>query len=277
MFSNLFGQNLVLNPSFESYSNFQNYPIYYNEEFFILNWTNIYNNVYSTPDFIHRDDSLINKIYAKKGCVIDYAHGDAVVGIGLISAETGQMEHISGIISESLVKGNLYRVSIKIRFCSSMSAIKSEDIQIAFSSDSAIFKLKNSTNPKLQTRWTETSETYSNLFSNKNIVADVILKIPEKSVAETWTEISAVFKATGNEKFITIGLFTFKNISVESVNKYFNEYLKASESKKMKKMKKIHRSFPILNYNPECSQFSETHPISYYLVDDIRLEEIMGK
>ncbi len=188
----LCSQNLVVNGNFSEYLRCpQTYNHYRsNIRTLLPGWFTINK---STPDFFHR--CAENK---KVGVPENFAGrmesftGNGYIGLILrADRETyryspSYSEHITGTLTEPLLKGNTYRFSLAYALAGN-SGIMTNGIGVYFSLEKPVFS--------------DSDDEYS--FEPQLILhPDSLL-----NQSNQWTELSAVFTAGGGEKYLTIGNF----------------------------------------------------------------------
>lgn len=215
-------QNLILNSSFEEYSDC---PTLNNQLFYLKNWTNP---TKSSPDYFNscNGDTLNNKTIV--GVPYNFngykkAHrGNAYVGIVACSLDPKYREYIQTNITSKLIEGQQYQLSFWISISDS-SNYESNGICFCFSND---FRLG-----------TGDVNDGGIILSCQNKA--VWIKLNNCKGTKDWVQITSTFIATGDEKYLTVGLF--------KENK---------KQLKMKKVRKVRKTYK---------------PYAYYYIDDIEL------
>lgn len=226
---NMNGQNLILNSSFEYNTNC---PTQVDQFSLVKNWSNPSK---SSPDYFYNcnGDTLDNKItvsvpfnffgYKK-------AHsGRAYAGIALYSSDYFFREYIQTKLNSKLIADQLYKYSLWLSIADS-SNYWVNGICFCFSDDN-----------KLNTGNVDDG---GEMLSCKN---DGIWMQWNKSTInnKSWFKVEGVYKAIGNEEYLTIGIFKENN--------------KKIKTKTIKKIKSYYRSY------------------AYYYVDDMELVPISTK
>ncbi|MGE0076953.1 MAG: hypothetical protein AB7S48_03745 [Bacteroidales bacterium] len=182
----LFGQNLVQNGDFETY---EVCPITYcSKKYFLPNW---YSPTMGTPDYFNEcsnglagiPNNFAGKLHSENGR--GYI-GFIVVGLSHMVGLTSNYsrEYVSSKLTKPLVKDTLYCISFLISH-STYSKITVNRISVYFSKHKVNKPVKKNElgfNPQI------------------NFELSVVPK-------DDWVLLSTIYRATGNEEFLTIGNF----------------------------------------------------------------------
>lgn len=253
----VFGQNLIFNPSFEEYVS-PSHDIFYAKDWFIPNDCTVDYFTERCPEepqnysFVHVCSSTRNK---KTGYNKPYS-GEAYIGLFLLGWYGG-MEHYTGRLKEPLIEGNLYKISFYIKYGGDVFWLISERIEVLFTKDKPSFG----------------SRDYRNLFEEEDsYVADIRINIDKANEMRSWIKCSAIYRASGGELFMTLGLF--KQEKNRKLIHLINKYNKIeSQYKKQKKFVAKYDVNPLMP-NPTSKQNRKDRAfdvIAYYLIDDVEV------
>lgn len=228
----LFSQNLVKNPLFEIYNFLPEAGMDYNEEFSdsfaCVNWCKI---KYTTPDYFHvnsPDESYsipINK----------FGYHPSISGnsyVGFIPFDlTGAIEPILGELTTALVKGKMYEISFYYRFAIDDSYFRLSRIDCYLSAEKDWFR-KNY----------DAITDYEDIMI-PNIKANVIF---DDSIINDgkWHKHKGFYVASGNEKYLAIGVFYINKKIIKLVQQYLGNNIEFGdkdyyEDKLLKKYRKV--------------------------------------
>lgn len=254
----IYGQNLILNSSFEEYE----YPaqdIFYAKDWFVPNnctvdyYTEEYPKNPTFVSFTHMSSSTRNK---KIGYNKPYS-GNAYIGLVLLGWQGG-MEHYTGILKRSLLKDSLYKITFYIKYGGDVFWLYSKNIEILFSMNKPSFG----------------SRDYKDLFSKENsYVANIKIDIQHANNERNWVKCVVNYKALGGEQFMTLGLFhQEKN---KKFIQLFDKYKENIESDYLKQKKFVakHEVFPLVpnKTSKQSKKDRLDNVIAYYLIDDVKV------
>ncbi|MCZ2100032.1 MAG: hypothetical protein LC107_00670 [Chitinophagales bacterium] len=194
-------QNLLLNGDFENViSKVGNFHISM-DSFYAREWIIPTD---CTPD-IYRDTSACDDQHIKNydpiwNC-IDVQSGKYCAGLGLVSFY-GSVEHITGRLSKKLEINKYYKITFYLRFLGGDTTYVSKGFGYKFSQDSIPFKSSKKEINKL-------APYYHTLFKENKVYADY--QIENEFTSTNWFKVESIYRAKGGEKFITFGLFSYKN------------------------------------------------------------------
>ena len=258
---------MVLNPGFEEY-----YPNFFESDREIgsfkidtLPAKHWYDLNFGTPDYIHKSDVLSNyydfkvlrHIYPELHATpIEGEASIAFVGLSL----TGAVEQITGVLKSPLLSDSLYVVGFKIKLIN-ISYICLNSIGILFSIQLPLdlgfgsYGLCD----------------YEDICSLQ-IRASIEFDISSTCESDEWLEVNTIYKAKGDEKYLTLGYFYQENHDLLSVLKKFE----ISSSKNKRYIKRIRDKYinnPLFmtnsNYHTIEYPFSE---FAYIMIDDVKVE-----
>lgn len=217
---NLIGkaQNLLLNGGFESTISKVGDQQLRVDSFYARDWflptdctVDIYRNKsICTNEYIRSYEPILNF------CINTYS-GNYNIGLTLIDAY-GSMEHISGILSKSLIKDKLYKVNFYLKYKANKYSWASKGFGYKFSTDSVVFK---SNILELEFKGSGLAPYYYNLFSAYKVYSD--FELDYLFYDTTWTKIETIFKAKGGERYLTFGKFAIPEDS--KIIKQFNSLI----------------------------------------------------
>ena len=249
---NSYSQNLVENPSFEDF--YSEVTQSTKDSFICKNWL-IPNK--SSPDYFNRINTedrfgVPINIFGSHSAF----SGKAYLGLCLFKWD-GYLEQITGTLKETLKKDSIYKISLTVRFSGKISYLCSNKIGIKFHSEKSIYFIN-------EKPW------YDKMYRSE-ITADLEFNI--SSTCDTiWEVYNGFYKAFGDEKYFSIGLFYQSDLDVLSLIK---EYRKAwPKGEKFEK-----RFYKRYNKNPLVSVNKDYEPnenlkakMAYYFIDDISVE-----
>ncbi|MFA6951260.1 MAG: hypothetical protein WCQ70_11310 [Lentimicrobiaceae bacterium] len=251
-----FAQNLVINPSFED-------SIVVNtiRPFSSKGWLD--DVAYSSVDLFSAAN-FEDSGYAVPNTYLGFHHaydGDSFIGL-LLFSWSGNLEHITGSLSSPMLKDSLYQISFHIKYPGDSCMIYSKFIEVLFSG----------TKPK--SKFGE--PFFERCFSEKCPVADLKINIEETVTNKDWVKCQAVYKAKGNEKYFTLGIF-YQNKDFFKLSKKYNSTL--LDYKKQSKFLRNTELFPVfINKNQHVDLTNKSYAYrfniatAYYFIDDVFIE-----
>jgi len=242
-------ENLVINPSFEDYtelpSGFSN-----NGKSFATYW---YIPSMSSPDYFNNncDSSYLSD--AARIFNYDKPHtGSSCIGLYPL-LWNGYMEHITGELSKPLERNEVYRVVFWIKYSGNVCQFSADCFGVYFSIE------------KFQMY--PMDPFYDYFFNNKlkaNIETTAGNFITNDS---TWVEVNFLYKASGGEKYLTLGKFYNDKIKLKTINNYRQANIQFTNKKEKFIRKKEHQKILLLNNNFIDRDSIATN--AYYFIDDI--------
>ncbi|MBK7958957.1 MAG: hypothetical protein IPK03_13190 [Bacteroidetes bacterium] len=235
--------------------------------------------------------------------------GDNCIGIYPMGFG-GYIENISGKLNEPLKKDSIYIVSLKILNAGTHNVYSSlipRNFGYKFSCDSQVFKIpdREETNtyvirtnkskgnhiynipkttrtikvdPKEKNEG-QASCFYQYLFEDNDVYADGIFDL--SLIDSTWHSVESVYKARGDEKYLTLSVYKFSNHKeiMELLNKL---HFKVRGDKAQTKYFKKHLNKLNLLCFPKNGVFSEENinlvgkyrTFTYLLIDNVSVEQI---
>lgn len=250
-------QNLVINPSFEdSLGNLT-------KSFASKGWLDDIK--YSSVDIYSTIYPEITG-YAVPNNYLGYhptLDSSSYIGFALFSWG-GDLERITGSLSSTMQKDSSYRISFFIKYPKDSFMVYSKFIEVYFSSK------------KPRSKYGE--PFFEECFNEKCPLADLKINIEEAVTTVQWVKCQAIYKAKGNEKYFTLGLF-YQNRDFFKLSKRYNKSL--LDSKKQLKFLKKTELFPIyINKNHHVDLinksygFREDRSCAYYFIDAVSMELI---
>jgi hypothetical protein len=247
----LFGQrNLILNPSFEISSSL---PIdiisegkSYAQDWFVPN--------FGTPDYYNSkcDTTYKNQIIEILGYFPKSHSGYACMGFISLSLNGG-MEHITGTLAEPLEENCEYEVSMYVMLGGKNFRLFEGSIIAYFHNE------KNSRNITL----------FPEFISLNNLQKQKYLALSKISSSDSnWTQISGVYHAAGNERYITIGFFLDKSLK-NDLKKYNEDQYNKGTNYNVDKL--IKKNKDILSFNSSYAGNKNDFFVSYFLIDDVQV------
>lgn len=244
-----FGQNLVINGSFEDCENPQHSPYYKRNNFFASGWYVPYE---ETPDHFsianesvefNTNTSILGKIIVPDGTSC----------AGLIAFSwNGYTEHLIGTLSSKMEKGRKYRISFLVKYNILNSKIGVPSLGLIFSGSPDIY-------------FNGSSERQVVEFKNDSL--NLILG------DSVWLKIEQEYIANGNEFFFKLGYFITTNNY--HITKTINEYILYNNNDKelIKIIDKNKNWFPVNKYFDINSTFyiNQKTYLSYYFIDDVKI------
>jgi len=201
--TNVFAQNLVLNPSFEDNDNCPSAPFGIT---FCTYWSTP---TLGTPDYFNicATDGSVSIPQNNQGYQLAHS-GNAYMGIFAYDALESR-EYIQGEIMDSLTKKKVYYV----RFYVNLSTLGTRNANYLFYSaisDFGVYFSKSKMDS--QSVWSIIHVIPQVINPSSNIITDTV----------QWTLVDGVFEANGGEKYLTIGDFNDNNhshvYSLEGIN-----------------------------------------------------------
>jgi len=242
--------NLVINPSFEEHTDL---PTHFSNggKSFCSRW---YVPSYGSPDYFHTDCSPLYLSMALKTMNFRNSHsGLACIGIIPLSWD-GYMEHITGELLNPLQKGRVYRVSFWIKYAGDVRQFSTDCIGVLFTNERFLMY--------------PFDPFYESIY-NKKINADIESKEGLFYTNDsTWLEVNFLYKATGGEKYITIGKFYKEKIKLEEIKHYRKADVQLTGKKDKFIRKKKHQNVLLLNENYAEGKYG-TITQAYYFIDDV--------
>lgn len=251
--------NLVLNPSFEEYTNL---PEHFSNNgiSFCKGW---YTPSFGSPDYFHKDCDTKYISIAKS--VLNYkgSHsGDACMGIYPFMWN-GYMEHITGELGTPLEGQKVYRVSFWIKYAGNVCGFSTDCIGVLF------------TNTR---DFLDSMDPFYESLCLKKLNADLITKDDLfYSNDSTWIEVSFLYKAKGGEKFLTIGKFYEKKIKLKAINHYRKADVQLTNKREKFFRNKKQQRILLINNNYLFIGDKKSIPNgAYYYIDDVNVSLIEG-
>jgi hypothetical protein len=242
-----YGQNLIINPSFEDYLK-DKYGNMYAKDWLVPNPSSIdyYSTLSSSNNY-----GIPNNLF---GFHPSY-DGNAYAGFVLYNW-SGEMEHYTAVLKEALKKDSLYQIRFHIRYAGDAVWLYSKSIELLFTKESKLL-------------WWDTR--YQFLFDHgKHLESSVKIDIEKAFITRDWVERTAEYKASGGEKFVTFGLFYQNDDFIKLINKYIKDYLKGFE--KQKEFINTHEEYPIFrNQNFKPTIRKREYVYAYYFLDAVSI------
>jgi len=263
----LFGQNLVMNPSFEKVHSLTKDEWNKGTGYFYAdNW---YQTTSCSFDILRSDkvctDSLLKDFDPSMDFCVPTKSGDYCAGFYPVAC-TGYMEHLSGTLKASMKSGNRYKVSFWIQLYDDESEVPivTNGIGIKFSKDTLSKEIP--LNPL-----GEVACFYNEMFSHKPIFADV--EILDCIIDKAWRKYEFIYVAKGGERFITIGKFASRKN--KKWVKHFEKIKKKQSPKYLGKLFSRNKSLVCKNLlGKKNVDFEKLNFPCYYLLDDVSVELI---
>lgn len=283
-FSFLTGQNLVLNPSFEEYSQLPdeysdiNERYYNSNAFFAKYWRKI---VKTSPDYYHKtSDFVTSGIPINNMGNHPSIEGDAYIGFVPVFYN-GVLEPITGEFTQPLVEGEIYNVRFYYRFAGKSSHSFLNRLEAYISNDYPFSKplyymneFKSNITPEISNNVTFTSE----------IVND-----------GEWHELKGVFKAKGGDKYISLGVFFQGKHFNNLIDEYNSEHIFKADLPTFLRFFRKYAKYSVLQPNPEYVPnlvyiYSKTNQdgtsteystklnqkFSYYFIDNVYVGPVLN-
>jgi OOP family OmpA-OmpF porin len=178
-----YSQNLVPNAGFEEYLNC---PIAFMQSTDACPIKNWYSPTLATPDYFNACGSLITSVPNNAAGVAEAHSGKAYLGLALfVDAAYNYTEYVQAKLLQPLIKDSVYCLSFYYRL-SSYSMLGCNGIGMYLSSQNL-------------------SANNDHAFEFKPQIIDSLM--PSENDAQQWIKLQGVYKAIGNEQYITIGKF----------------------------------------------------------------------
>ncbi len=174
IFSILRSQNLVQNGDFEEYRKQSGYFLFNHLKY----W---YKPTLSSSDYQ-------TSKYKWKFNNAKAFSGDAYIGLYLYMIDNDYCEYATNVLSEKLIKDSLYCLSLYVCLSEDVNA-SPKNLDVHFSSS----RIKKFTKKSMANKYNADIKNIGNKFILNTII---------------WEKRSAVYKAKGGEKYMTIGLFS---------------------------------------------------------------------
>ncbi len=256
--ANSFEQNLVLNNSFEMRDCNQIGVDSLNG----LCLTGWFVPNYSSIDWY--SETITDRIFCVPNTYLGFHpafDGQSYIGLVLFSW-SGGLEHFVGSLAKPLSKDSIYKVSFYIRYAGDMFWIKSKKAEILFTKD----------RPKFNDRF------YESLFNpriNSNtgkLKSDIAFNIEAANNSNKWVQCSAIYKAKGGEKYLTLGFFYQNEQFFKLCNKYIQ--IQYSPKKKSKFLKNQYLDPIYTNTNFKVYKNLTDVVEAYYFIDAVSVTPI---
>jgi hypothetical protein len=195
-------QNLLLNGDFEDVIlNVGNYHLKM-DSFYARNWSIPTD---CTPD-IYRDYNVCDNLHIKSyepqlNFCLHVISGNYCAGLCLIEFH-GYVEHLTGKLKEPLKKDSLYKIRFWLKYIGGNDPRASMGFGFKFSNTQIVFQSAIKGDYGLVSN-------YLDLFQNCKIYPDYVMN--NIFTDTTWTKFEGIFVAKGGEKYVTFGMFGFKN------------------------------------------------------------------
>lgn len=253
--SQLFSQNLIKNAGFEErYSNpaFFQSDTFQSRDWFIPNR--------SSPDYYFADNIRPGFGMPENMFGVHPAHeGIAYIGLCLFKWD-GYLEQITGCLNEPLEKDSLYEFRINIRYSGSSSYLCVNKIGVLFSETKNIYGYNKEP-------W------YDKMFIMR-VQPDIEFNITISCGTTCWNEYRGLYKASGVEKYITIGLFYQSDLDIEAkIKQYRKAWPKGTNYEKRFYRRNSTNHFAIVNCNFVENMNVKTK-MGYYFIDDLHLKKV---
>lgn len=258
-------QNLLLNGDFESILETDGSRDFYLKNFYCTDW---FEPTECSPD-IYRDISVcssdfVTNIENEMDMCISTASGDYAVGFYALGYY-GYMEHLTGKLREPLEAGEIYKVSFYLKYFGD-EPFFSKGIGYKFSKDSILFESDEVFSYKL-------SPYYQDLFKQKKVYAD--FEFNEYLTDTVWAKYTTTYIATGGEKYITFGQFSFRD-DKEVIMQL--EYLRQdANEEKLKNFVASGKSAYLKYFTDLSLDYDNELGGNYYLLDKIEVTKLPEK
>jgi hypothetical protein len=253
-----FGQNLLVNPSFEEYNN----P---SKDIFSARYWLIPNK--SSIDY-YTEEIPVKPLFRDFTCESPYNQfgfhppfdGIAYIGLSLFNW-SGELEHYTGCLIQPLKKDSIYKVNFYVKYAGDSVWIYSKLIELLFTQE---------------IKFLEWNTNYRYLFKHdKQPQASVKVDIEKAYITRDWIKCTAEYKAQGGEKYMTFGLFYQGDNFIELCNEYLKKY---NNFEKQKKFINTHEVYPIFtnhNFNPTLRNKFRVY--AYYFIDNVSVTPLKRK
>ena len=240
-----YGQNLILNPSFEVFAK-DKYGNLYAQDWLVPNTSTIdYYSIISNTKFYSIPNNFLGFHPAYEG--------SAYIGFVLFNW-SGEMEHYTGTLKEPLKKDSDYQISFYIRYAGDSVWIYSKSIELLFTKESKI------------SLW---DTRYQIVYTNGNLLtSNIKIDIEQAYITKDWVKCNAKYKAKGGETIITFGLFYQGDNFIKLINEYSKDYFKSFE--KQVKFINSHEEYPIFtnkHFKPTIQK--RDFVFAYYFLDAV--------
>ena len=256
-------QNLLLNGSFEQINPAKgDIGEFYLNNFYAKNWfapTDGSVDIYRS--FAACDNQHVRSMENGSDICVETDDGDYCIGLCTITQE-GYMEHITGTLGKPLEQGKVYKISFSLRFFGD-KPIFSKGLGYKFSKDSVVF------NSKIK-MWRKLNPFYQDLYDTNKVYGD--FQFDDFITDSTWTRYTKYYTSKGGEKFLTFGEFAFQND--ENMIKQLNRLRKTLLQEERTKYIESGKILFVKQIDSITINRNNNMPINYYLLDDIRVEEI---
>ena len=199
-------QNLLLNGDFENVHKYRNENRRIRNTFYAQSW---FESTNGTVDII-RDLAACDLDHTKSfepdiDFCINTKSGDYCIGFIPLTF-LGYMEHLTGTFDKELKKGSVYKISFFLKKQYSEFPFIPNGIGFSLHKDSLFFdkKLIEDIDMDSGKPWAY----YDNLFKSEKIIAD--FEIDNYVLDTSWVKYKFLFKARGEERFITFGKFAYE-------------------------------------------------------------------
>lgn len=263
--NSLIAQNLIVNGCFEEYDICQQEVIpndsNYNRTmaplpFYSRGW---YFPFFSSADYYNTNCPPTYGLEFIKEQIPEKS-GFGCAGFNLFGPD-GNFEPITGSLNDTLIEGELYEISFRMCFLKTISQWYSRKIELKLSYDLQVYP-----------RPIYSGKNYVKLFKNTTVIADIEVDISKLSDSVYWGEFHCYYRAKGNEKYITFGMFYQNNYDL---TKFSHEFAQYSSERRIKPWLRKNRNSPVLVFQGEIADFLNLSPqqkrIVYYFLDDVRI------
>lgn len=258
----LIGQNLVLNPDFEDVVQHQGDLSIYLDTFYAKNW---FPPTGGSVD-IYRSNILPKgsnfNLDAHKPFKTNVVSGAYCIGLFFLEF-MGQMEHITGTLSQPLASGQKYSVSFYVKMHPTNTPFIPKGMGYKFSQDSIVFE------PVELGDRGKASPFYDHLFAEHKVYADY--EIDEYILDTTWVKYSSAYTAKGGEKYITLGRFAYRDDA--KIIKQFKRLRHAPWKDKMLRFVKSDKSKVCKRFFDKKVEF-DIQGSNYYYIDLVEVVPI---
>lgn len=246
-----FGQNIVLNAGFESYSGTPRFQYSERERLCPNGWINPNIN---SPDYYRYDnaDPEIRWPHTMFGFHTPHS-GSAFMGLVLFAWD-GSIEQIGGTLTEPMCAGCEYEVSFWIRYAGATAFLIARDVGIRFEPNRDF--IDKARLPLLEN--VQSGGRNADLVFSKFLPADT-----------SWHEMRWEYRAKGGEAFFVLGMFP--TLGGHSLHRKLARYrrLNADQHRAMTYMNR-HQGF--VKVNPAYDNLEGNRDrVAYYFVDDFRV------
>jgi hypothetical protein len=257
--NDIISQELLLNSSFEQFDSIA----YKNDCFYAKYWT-IPNN--STVDYYSVYQTLNNHFRAIPNNIFGYHpafDGKAYIGLGIFGWQACDYELITGTLKRNLKKDSLYQISFHIKYAGDSVWLYSKIIEAYFSKDKYAFGMNT----------VYYNETYDEMLK----LIKITFNIENAYKTGDWIKCSAVYKAKGWEKFITLGLIPQGKRLQPDCERYYKIWEESNSIAEVEKFIIKNEIYPIgvnRNYKKVKRAMEKWRDYSYYFIDDVSVTQI---